>query len=586
MSDKRKALIIVAICLTGAVLVRFIFGDTHLALRLLPFNKPLIGNIQKFEDLGNRANIYVFGVALEESSDTEYLKTADALISTYELSNKVNLLFFDVEQEAKIVVDVAAGFNLTNFSVFAGGKIQMWAILRSFGIEEVVSPVIVYADKNNNIINVKTGGSNKDEIVNDISELLGNTFVTKSLNENNLIDILADSFGDTEQRKAQIIAYRDKLSNKYGHLETLNFARFLIGLPADVTTTEELNSNAKLGAQLMAESEYGHTPPKPESWEQDIYNIALTTTAKSNIAYYFASDSNTLPDLSSTILHGWMADNDIDNLEKLGHRRWFLNPDLLYVGFGQGDKVSDNMQWRFLDAYAADTSRGELVQYEAIAYPSGAAFPNDVFHGDYPWSITLNPNIYEAPNHEIVSVTLRGNDNIYEFNQEDSALYGNFFRIDTSAYGIANCIIFRPIGIAEYLGEYTVTVNGLKAIGGEAALLTYSVNFFYNEETEFAAKVKATPPTDSSPEINTPKQGNADRQSHFDVTLSLDPDSHLGDSFTFKVNRETSGDYRTSDATVAKVSESGIVRAVGKGVCRITVIYDDAEYICLIRVKR
>ena len=57
-----------------------------------------------------------------------------------------------------------------------------------------------------------------------------------------------------------------------------------------------------------------------------------------------------------------------------------------------------------------------------------------------------------------------------------------YFNVDKNNYGINNAIIFRPDGIAEYFGIYTVTVAGLKdTFGADIDIFTYKVDFFDTE---------------------------------------------------------------------------------------------------------
>src|SRR5690606_5357758 len=110
--------------------------------------------------------------------------------------------------------------------------------------------------------------------------------------------------------------------------------------------------------------------------------------------------------------------------------------------------------------------------------PSGSAFPSELFRGDYPWSISLNPYIFATPDAKKVTVTLSGGGTTYTFSSTASSFNGNYFNIDTGGYGINNSIIFRPSGIKQYNGTYKVKIDGLTTILGEAVTLSYETTFY------------------------------------------------------------------------------------------------------------
>ena len=72
--------------------------------------------------------------------------------------------------------------------------------------------------------------------------------------------------------------------------------------------------------------------------------------------------------------------------------------------------------------------------------------------------------------------------------------------------------------------------------------------------------------------------------SHTDVSLSLAAKPKLGTTFVLKANGTTEGVYYSSNTSVATVSESGEVKAIGKGYCKINVTYNGASADCEVRV--
>ncbi|MDR2196493.1 MAG: RICIN domain-containing protein, partial [Coriobacteriales bacterium] len=251
-------------------------------------------------------------------------------------------------------------------------------------------------------------------------------------------------------------------------LHSLNFVRYLAGLPNDVDQDANYGAKAQAGAVLLAASNFAHYPVKPGDMDQAFYDQGLAGTSSSNIAMGYGS-------LQNAIIDGWAEDSDTYNIDVLGHRRWVLNPAMAKTGFGDANVTAFG---GYQVMYAFDGSRAQAVDYEAIAYPSGQAFPSNVLFGTTAWSITLNPALYQTPTLSDITVTLTNGTNTWNFSASDGNKNGKFFNVDTNGYGVPNCIIFRPDNLTSYSGTYTVTVNGIRTSAGLPASMQYSVNFF------------------------------------------------------------------------------------------------------------
>jgi len=112
-------------------------------------------------------------------------------------------------------------------------------------------------------------------------------------------------------------------------LKSVNFVRFLAGLPDDVTLDEGLTEMQQAGVILLAHIGGGlsHTPPRPETVPEDFYRLAYRSTSSSNLASGF-------PTIFSSIVNGYMRDNSGSNIFTVGHRRWILNPYMQKTMFG------------------------------------------------------------------------------------------------------------------------------------------------------------------------------------------------------------------------------------------------------------
>jgi len=255
-------------------------------------------------------------------------------------------------------------------------------------------------------------------------------------------------------------------------LKALNFVRFLAGLPADVELKDEFTELCQYGSTLNAAAgKIDHSPDRPADMPEEFYEKARKGTSQSNL---FGGWGAGPWHLDSAVILNWADDSDSANRDRLGHRRWLLNPGMRYTGFGQVVKGGGT----FSSVYAFDQSRAEKVPYQAVCYPAGAAFPGACFAGAQAWSVSLNPDLYQSPVKGAVTVTLTCLDTgkIWRFSQANTA---DFFTVDTGGFGIPNCIIFIPSGVEAYTGAWRVEVQGLTAKDGKPATLAYETTFFH-----------------------------------------------------------------------------------------------------------
>lgn len=256
-------------------------------------------------------------------------------------------------------------------------------------------------------------------------------------------------------------------------LNRLNALRRIAGLPS-VALDNEWCGVAQYGAVLLSVSDqFGHHVPRPGDMDEDFYAIASEGTSTSNI-----SGGRTL----TAAIDGFMDDSDAMNIDRLGHRRWQLDPCADKVGFG----YAVHGYYRMYTAEKVfDETSGAGCDYDFIAWPASGNFPRTLFGADTAWSVTVDPERYQTPALSAISVTLTresdgrswtlgGEQNSYA-HAFDS---GPYFNVNTDGYGVDNCIIFRPDGVEEYEGSYSVRITGLKTQSGAAAEIAYRVDFF------------------------------------------------------------------------------------------------------------
>lgn len=253
-------------------------------------------------------------------------------------------------------------------------------------------------------------------------------------------------------------------------LNRLNALRRLAGVPA-VALDQSLCENAQYGAVLLAASNFSHYPDQPADMDNAFYATAKGATSSSNI--YSGGAMTSRPD-------GFMNDSDSSNIDRVGHRRWQLNPTMGKIGFGTASRTggsSGPMTEKVFDRSGAG------CDYDFIGWPASGNFPSSLFGGNVAWSVTVNPAQYQTPQQSQLKVTLtrKADGQTWTFSGSDyrATSYGTYFHVDTASYGVSNCIIFRPEGVTAYAGTYTVKIDGLKTRSGQAVTdFEYEVEFF------------------------------------------------------------------------------------------------------------
>ncbi|MBQ7801715.1 MAG: S-layer homology domain-containing protein [Oscillospiraceae bacterium] len=260
----------------------------------------------------------------------------------------------------------------------------------------------------------------------------------------------------------------------------LNFYRYVAGLP-QVQLSAGLNENAQYGAVLLAAvNQLSHYPAQPADMADDFYSQGLSATSTSNIYCSYGYSVNRILQYA---VDAFMSDEDTYNMDRVGHRRWILNPRLLNVGFGYA-KASSGTPWNYVTLKVFDQS-GAKVDYDFVSWPASGHFPQQLFGSDVPWSITLNPEKYQNPNQSQVKVVLTresdGRKWVFDGTTGEPVSESQaYLTVNNVGYGVSNCIIFRPVcsEIGAYEGTYTIDVSGIYTRSGAAAALHYEIDFF------------------------------------------------------------------------------------------------------------
>jgi len=292
-------------------------------------------------------------------------------------------------------------------------------------------------------------------------------------------------------------------------LKMLNQVRYIAGLSDNVTLSDEYNQKTQAASLVMfLNNELNHYPDKPEvfgSEYEQLYQLGKEGARSSNIA--MAASTNTISgavSLHDTIVNGWMADADGSNIEKVGHRRWILNPAMKATGFGAifgAIAVNGNSYgYTYSAMYSLDGAGagGEC----SVAWPA-QNMPVAYFDATYPWSISTG--VEENPATVKVTLTRVSDGKVWNFSAAGAD--GDFYVQNSTNSSIVGqmgaCIIFRPKDIEAYKAGDSFQVS----IEGISAPISYTVNFF-DENSVGTTPGTTTPPTGGDqPGTTTPPTG-------------------------------------------------------------------------------
>lgn len=318
-------------------------------------------------------------------------------------------------------------------------------------------------------------------------------------------------------------------------LNATNFARYLAGLPDDVTLDYSLAEQQQAGAVLMSElGTITHYPQKPAGMAEDFFQLGSKAASTSNLS----AGRNSL---YNTVFYGYMADNSHSNLETVGHRRWIINPQMKKTMFGLAYNPSSYYTY-YSTMYAFNQERDfDEVSYQYISWPAAGLFPTEILTSADPWSITLNPSLYDINrlSEAYVTISRKSDNKQWRLDDTNRDKDGDFFKIELSHYGINNAIIFRPSDIGQYIADdiYHITLHNIYTIDGQSTYITYRTQLvdlqatFKNDTLRFAVVGQ---------KLRFPMSGNATR-------------------------------FISSDPSIASVDKNGVVTAHKTGYVDITV---------------
>jgi hypothetical protein len=260
----------------------------------------------------------------------------------------------------------------------------------------------------------------------------------------------------------QVLAPEKNASVENMYIQRLKQFRYVCGVPfEDIQWDSKLYALAQHAASICAKlGKLTHTPERPAGMSDEEYELGKTGAGKSNL---YQGKVHPIG-----CVDGWMDDSDQHNIDRVGHRRWCINPTMVKTAFGS--------EGGFAAMHAHDTSRSNVPDWDFVCYPARGYMPIELFGNKHAWSVSPNMNKYATPNKDSIQVSIKPANAKLE--PEGAALSLNYFNVENSGFGSGTAIIFRPETMAiAGEGKYIVEINGLKTKKGEAAPIRYLVHF-------------------------------------------------------------------------------------------------------------
>ncbi len=251
-------------------------------------------------------------------------------------------------------------------------------------------------------------------------------------------------------------------------LNAINICRYIAGLSYNVTIGKEEQEKAQAGAFVnYVNGKMSHTPDVPKGWssEDAVYKLGYSGASSSNLgAGYYT--------IARAVFDGWMYDGNSSNIDRVGHRRWILNPYMQTTGFGQAGSYTS--MYAFGYDNMAFWGYGNAETEKKVSVWPAPNMPVEYFTSTYPWSYSTG----ETESGD-VKVSLKKTSTGKTWNFSASKADGDFY-VQNSNYGIKGCVIFRPKDITILAGDtYEVSIAGLSK--GD---VKYTVNFFSLDSVE------------------------------------------------------------------------------------------------------
>jgi hypothetical protein len=249
---------------------------------------------------------------------------------------------------------------------------------------------------------------------------------------------------------------------KSNYLQRLKTYRYVCGVPFEDLAWDDEYASLTHHASLVCSqlNKLTHTPEKPAGMSEQEYALGKRGAGESNL---FSGRTEPV-----TCVDGWMDDSDPSNIDRVGHRRWCLNPRMLKSAFGTVGK--------YAAMYAFDGSNKSVPEWDYVAYPARGYMPIDLFSGHHAWSVSPNMSKFVRPAKDEIHAIIQPVDE--KFTKVGAPLPLDYFNVENGGFGSGTAIIFRPEAFSVKADtRYKVEITGLKTKDGKPAELMYLVHF-------------------------------------------------------------------------------------------------------------
>lgn len=238
-----------------------------------------------------------------------------------------------------------------------------------------------------------------------------------------------------------------------------NTVRYSLGLE-EVSVSEEKSHYAQSASVINSiNGKLSHSPKVPVgmSEESKLYQDGYLGASKSNIHM----GVNLLRQINS-----YIRDDDDTNWDRVGHRKWLINPFADDFGYGYYNRYSASYVFR---------NSFPEVGYEVVAYPSNVGL-SEFFNEDTPFSFSV-PDKFDISNVTIKMTDLNSGKiteyktgkNIYVTNTPSKSGY-----LDNLSWGLGH--------EGKHGEQYEIEIDGIKVDGVDFPI-NYTVNFISLEKT-------------------------------------------------------------------------------------------------------
>lgn len=260
----------------------------------------------------------------------------------------------------------------------------------------------------------------------------------------------------------QVLAARKGASVPLEYVSRLRQYRYVVGVPFEPVSIDATRQDlAEHAALIMAKlNQMTHTPTKPAGMTDAEYELCKKGCGEGNL---FSGLTQPGP-----CVDGWLDDSDPKNIDRVGHRRWCLNPHMAKTGFGANGN--------YAAMHAHDGSNKDVPDWDFVSYPARGWMPISFFGAKHAWSVSLNPQKFETPVEAQIKVTIKAAD--AKLAPSGPELKLDYYHVDTGGFGTGAAIIFRPAAFSLTEGAYWVDISGVKPKGGGEGALHFLVHFF------------------------------------------------------------------------------------------------------------